>query len=198
MKKIYLLLSFISCIIVPVKAQDVGEIVVGSVAQAMTERMDDIGRAVEDARHIPDPSYPNFTVQAGMSRVHGEFIRGKACLGGAGGFVLYGGVGRDWIFNPRNYDYIRPGGKSLAWHAGMGYYFGGDDGEFNMMMDYAQTPMVENGSLNFLLDGTWYFGVNNHLGAFGGLGFSLGNFKAKNPTVNFIFEIGLAYRLFNF
>jgi len=198
MKKIYLLLTFISCIIVPVHAQDVGEIVVGSVAQALTERMDDIGNAANKGLKIPDPSYPNITVQVGMSRVHGEFIRGKACLGGAGGFVLYGGVGRDWIFNPKNSDYIGPDAKSLAWHAGAGYYFGGDNGEFNITMDYARTPMVENGSLNFLIDGTWYFGVNNHLGAFGGLGFSLGNFKAEKPKVNFIFEIGLAYRLFNF
>ena len=196
--KHFLLLIIISCIIVPVQAQDVEEIIAGSVAQAMTERMDDIGNAVKKGLSIPDPSYPNFTVQAGISRVHGEFIRGKACLGGAGGFVLYGGVGRDWIFNPKNHEYIGPEGKSFIWHAGMGYYFGGDNGEFNLMMDYAQTPMVVNGSLNFLLDGTWYFGVNNHLGAFGGLGFSLGNFKAEKPTVNFIFEIGLAYRLFNF
>ena len=164
----------------------------------MAEKIEDIGNAVNDGLKIPDPSYPNFTIQAGLSRVHGEFIRGKLCLGGAGGYVLYGGVGRDWIFNPKNVDYIRPDGKSLACHAGMGYYFGGDDGEFNIMMDYAQTPMVEHGSLNFLIDGTWYFGVNNHLGAFGGLGFSLGNFKKKSPVVNFIFEVGLAYRLFNF
>ena len=198
MKRIYLLLSFISCIIVPAQAQNVGEIVAGSVAQAMTEKMDDIGRAAEKGSHIPDPSYPNFTVQAGISRVHGEFIRGKFCLGGAGGFVLYGGVGRDWIFNPKNYEYIGPDGKRLAWHAGAAYYFGGDNGEFNLMADYAQTPMVENGSLNILLDGTWYFGVNNHLGAFGGIGFSLGDFKRKKPVVNFIFEIGLAYRLFKF
>lgn len=196
MKRINLLLAlFISFVIIPVHAQDVGEIVVGSVAQAMTEKLDDIGRAAKEGFRIPDPSYPNFTVQAGMSRVHGEFIRGKACLGGASGFVLYGGIGRDWIFNPGNDDYIKPDGKSLAWHAGMGYYFGGDNGEFNLLMDYAQTPMVSNGSLNFLLDGTWYFGVNGHLGAFGGLGFSLGDFKRKKPIINFIFEVGIAYRI---
>ena len=197
MKKIIFLVVFLSsCIIVPIHAQDVGEIVGTAALQAVTDRIDDIGQAVGQGIHVPDPAYPNFTIQAGMSRVHGEFIRGKACLGGVGGFVLYGGVGRDWIFNPGNSDYIGPDAKSLAWHAGLGYYFGGDNGEFNLLMDYSQTPLVSNGSLNFLLDGTWYFGVNGHLGAFGGLGFSLGNMKAKNPTANFIFEIGLAYRLY--
>lgn len=202
MKRIYFLLTvFISCVVIPIQAQDVDEIIGISATRAWGETMENVGRNIKNGTQYYDPAYPNFTFQAGMSRVHGEFIRGKACLGGRTGYVLYGGVGRDWIFNPRNSDYIGPDAKSLAWHAGMGFY-GGDlngetaTGEFALLLDYSETPMVNNGSLNFWIEGTWYFGARGHFGAFGGLGFSIGNFKDDKPKANFIFEIGLAYRLF--
>lgn len=167
--------------------------------------MDPVIRSVERGRKIPDPAYPNITFQAGISRIHGEFIRAKGCLGGRTGFIAYGGVGRDWIFNPKNPDFIGPNAKKkLAWHAGLGIY-GGDlngetaTGEFAFMMDYAESPLVKNGSLNMWLEGTWYFGADGHFGAFGGLGCSMGDLKkseGEKMTWNFIFEIGLAYRLF--
>ena len=166
-----------------------------------TNWMDRISNSVERGRHRYDPAYSNITFQVGLSRVHGEFIRAKACLGGQTGFIVYGGIGHDWIFNPQNEKFIGPDANKLAWHAGLGFY-GGDlngvtaTGEFALMIDYAQTPMVENGSLNLLLEGTWYFGASGHFGAFGGLGFSLGDFKKEKPKANFIFEVGLAYRFY--
>ena len=161
----------------------------------------DLQRSVERGRTRYDPAYSNLTLQAGVSRVHGEFIRAKACLGGQTGYVLYGGVGRDWLFDAKNEKFLGPDTKKLGWHAGLGYY-GGDlngetaTGEFALLMDYAETPMVDNGSLNLWLEGTWYFGADGHFGAFGGLGVSGGNLKNDKLTWNFIFEIGLAYRFY--
>ena len=172
-----------------------------SYSSGSSNWMDRISNSVERRRHYYDPAYPNFTIQAGLSRVHGEFIRAKACLGGQTGYVLYGGVGRDWLFDAKNEKYIGPDAKKLGWHVGLGYY-GGDlngetaTGEFALMMDYAETPMVDNGSLNLWLEGTWYFGADGHFGAFGGLGASGGNLKNDKLTWNFIFEIGLAYRFY--
>lgn len=166
-----------------------------------SHRSSDIIGSIERSRRIPDPAYPNFTVQAGLSRVHGEFIRGKVCLGGRAGYVLYGGVGHDWLFKPKNEDFIGSDAKKLAWHVGMGLY-GGDlngetaTGEFALLLDYASTPMIKNGSLNLWLEGTWYFGANGHFGAFGGLGVSGGNLNNDHLKWNFIFEIGLAYRFY--
>lgn len=57
--------------------------------------------------------------------------------------VLYGGFGRDWIFNPHNEKHKRRDGKRLAWHTGMGMY-GGDlngttaIGEFALLIDYPE------------------------------------------------------------
>ena len=163
---------------------------------------DDVGRSVEKGRHRYDPAYSNLTFQTGISRVHGEFIRAKACLGGQTGYVLYGGVGRDWLFDAKNEKFLGPDAKKMGWHVGLGYYGGNLDGEtatgeFAFMMDYSETPMVNNGSLNLWLEGTWYFGADGHLGAFGGLGYSIGNFKkGEKQKYNFIFEIGLAYRFY--
>lgn len=162
---------------------------------------DKIDRAVRQGSHFYDPAYPNFTIQTGISKIHGEFIRAKVCLGGQTGYVFYGGIGHDWLFNAKNEKFMGPDAKNLGWHLGMGYY-GGDlngetaTGEFALMMDYADTPLVDNGSLNLWLEGTWYFGAKGHLGAFGGLGVSGGNLKSEHLTWNFIFEIGLAYRFY--
>lgn len=174
---------------------------VSLTTNAQVNWFDDVGRSVERKRHRYDPAYSNLTLQTGVSRVHGEFVRAKACLGGQTGYVLYGGVGRDWLFDAKNEKFLGPDAKKMGWHAGLGYY-GGDlngetaTGEFALLMDYAETPMVDNGSLNLWLEGTWYFGANGHFGAFGGLGVSGGNLKNDKLTWNFIFEIGLAYRFY--
>ena len=72
---------------------------------------DDIGRSVERGRHRYDPAYSNLTLQTGVSTVHGEFIRAKACLGGQTGYVVYGGVGRDWLFDAKNEKFLGPDAK---------------------------------------------------------------------------------------
>ncbi len=171
----------------------------GSNQPVYTDPWEKLMANVERGRRIYDPAYPNLTLQAGLSNVDGEYLRAKACLGGRVCYVLYGGVGRDWLFKANNADYIGPDAKKLAWHVGMGIC-GGDlngetrKGEMAFLMDYARTPLVQNGSLNMMLQGTWYFGNRGHFGAFAGIGCSFGDFDAENPKIHFIFEVGLAYR----
>ena len=69
-------------------------------------------------------------------------------------------------------------------------------GEFAFLMDYSKTSLVENGSLNAMLQGTWYFGADGHFGAYAGIGCSMGNLVADTPKFHFIFEVGIAYRFF--
>ena len=151
--------------------------------------------------HREDPAYSNITVQAGLSRVHGEFLRLRANLGGQTGFVVYGGIGRDWIFKAKNEDYLGNDPKKMTWHAGLGYY-GGDlngetaTGEFALLVDYAESPMAKGGTVNAMLEGTWYFGNNGHFGAFAGIGGSFYDLKSEKTKAAFIFNIGLAYRFF--
>lgn len=155
------------------------------------------GEIIVDGTHHDDPAYDNITFQIGSSNVHGEYIRAKACLGGMTGYILYGGVGMNQFFKAKNPDFMEPDPKKkMAWHAGLGMYGGSEEGEFAFLMDYAETPLIKNGSINMWLEGTWYFGANGHIGIYGGIGASGGNLKKKKPEWNFIFEMGLAFRFF--
>lgn len=161
-----------------------------------------LGHTVTIGTKVDDPAYPNATFQIGMSNVYGEFVRAKGCFGGVLGFVVYGGIGHDWVFKPKNDDFIGPNPrKKISWHAGLGIYGGAldgvsKDGEFQLLVDYAETALVDNGSVNMKLEGTWYFGNDGRFGAFAGLGASAGNLKQHDPKWNFIFDVGLAYRFF--
>lgn len=156
---------------------------------------------VKKGTSIYDPAYPNLTLQAGVSNVYGEYLRAKACLGGRTCYVLYGGVGHDWFFNPKNPDFMGEDAKKVAWHVGTGVC-GGDlngetkAGEFAFLIDYAKTALVENGSLNVMLQGSWYYCNDGHFGSYAGIGCSMGNFKGDKPKFHFIFEVGFAYRIF--
>lgn len=101
--------------------------------------------AVKEGSHYYDPAYNNITFQIGSSNVHGEYIRAKACLGGMTGYILYGGIGMSRFFKAKNPDFIGPAPKKkMAWHAGLGIYGGSEEGEFALLMDYAETPLIEN------------------------------------------------------
>lgn len=66
--------------------------------------------------------YPNFQIRAGASLTYGEFVALQAELGGAGGWILGGGIGKDFF----------RGEESLAWYADLGMYSGNEDNLFVM------------------------------------------------------------------
>ena len=153
--------------------------------------------AVESASHVEVSGYPYGAINVGMSRFYGEFVRMSITLGGMGGFHAFGGVGKDWIFGLDNND-------KLAWHVGIGAYFswGGDIFDPNtqaIKLDVAigETPVVIN--KGFLVEVTYehFFGKRKRIGAFGGIGYSLGNFKATDPEIDWDFQIGLAFKLWS-
>lgn len=124
---------------------------------------------------IPAVGYPNMSLNFGASRVYGEFVRIKGCLGEAGGYTLYGGIGKDWLFDGDNSD-------KLSWHVGMGYYgvFGYDQNqEFDWGVTFSETPACEDFALCMDLLYTYYFGRSKRFGLFGGAGIGVG--KIKDP-----------------
>ena len=128
------------------------------------------GQAIESGLSMT--GYPYLSANLGASRMFGEFFRLKACLGGLAGYELYGGVGKDWMFNGKNKD-------KLAWHAGIGYYMAIDENkEFTMGITYSENPIEEGGALGMDLAYTYYLpSTKNILGFFGGAGFGIGNLK---------------------
>lgn len=117
--------------------------------------------------------YPNILIAAGLSRAYGEFIRFKWYLGGIGGYVLYGGIGKDWLFNGANKE-------QLSWHLAIGYFFALNyetNQDISVGVCYAETPVLTGGTLNLDLTYSYYFGKTKRFGLFGGGAFGVGNVK---------------------
>ena len=172
-----------------------------TVENVMSNLGNSMGQMASAGMGIPAAGYPNLSFNLGASHMYGEFARLKACLGDAGGFILYGGVGKDWIFNGNNKD-------KLSWHSGIGYYgtWGDDDEqEFNMGITFSETPVCPGYALSLDLSYNYYFGESTRFGVFGGLGLGVGNLKDAFATKEgdkfggeFVWDItlGIAIKLF--
>lgn len=154
-------------------------------------------------------SVTSFQIQTGVSNIYGEFARLRINLGRRGksgeSFVLYGGLGHEWLFTPKNPDFIKENGvaqKTLEWHAGLGAQTVGKNFTLSSLMDFSETALVQYYSLNVQLEFAYYF-LNKRLGVFGSAGVGLGNWhfdendeEASKEKVNFVFSAGLTLRLF--
>lgn len=181
--------------------REVQENTVNVVENAVSNLGSSMGQMAYSGMRYSAVGYPNLTFNLGTSHMYGEFARLKACLGNAGGFILYGGVGKDWIFNSDNKD-------KLSWHGGLGYYgiWGDDDEqEFNMGVTFSETPVCPGYALSLDLSYNYYFGDSTRFGVFGGLGLGIGNLKEAFKTKEgekfggkFVWDItlGIAIKLF--
>ena len=150
-KTVLFLASFLSCMNIHLHAQDWRDVIGQSTMETMGDVYSNIGNQIGRYTGYEAEGYPNLQLQGGFSRAYGEFARLKWCLGGRTGYVLQGGVGKDFFFNMRNSDRV-------SWHAGMGYYIS-EEGCFDTTfgLNYAETPVTEGGSLNFDLYYTYFF-----------------------------------------
>ncbi len=153
-------------------------------------------RAAQIRSQIPMDGYPNFQLQVGASRLYGEFARLKFCGGGEGGFAIYGGVGKDYLFKGE-YD------DRLLWHVAVGYYGTiGDASDFTLGVSYAQTSQLYDKVMG--LDGTFsfYFGDSTRFGVFigGGAGVTspFGYLTGDDPDdvkLTWDINVGIAFKL---
>ncbi len=122
-----------------------------STMSTIGETYSNIGSKIGKYTKMETDGYPNIQFQLGASRAYGEFARLKMMFGGKTGYVLQGGVGKDFFLNMRNSDVV-------AWHAGMAYYIS-EQGCFDTTfgINYAETPVVEGGSVNFDINWTYFF-----------------------------------------
>ena len=175
-------------------AEAAGRVVQNTLSH-LQDKVDDLAR-----RGPKIAGYPYLAISLGMSRVYGEFARLKVCFGSYGGYAVYGGVGKDWIFNGENKD-------CLAWHVGMGYYLSpGYDNEHEILLgiNYAETPVCEGGSVNLDLGYTYHIPrLNNRLGIYVGAGVGGGNIKEAisshgDVKAKFIWDVsvGISIKLF--
>lgn len=153
-------------------------------------------KAAQKRAQIPIDGYPNFQIQAGVSRLYGEFIRLKFCGGGEGGFSAYAGIGKDFLFKGE-YD------NRLLWHAAVGYYGTlSDNFDFTLGVNFAQTSQLKDKVLG--LDGTisYYLGHSTRFGAFCGAGIGVtspfGYITGNDPDdveLTWDINVGIAIKL---
>ncbi|SDO02097.1 hypothetical protein SAMN04487900_107121 [Prevotella communis] len=117
--------------------------------------------------------YPNFQFNVGLSRAYGEFARLRWYTGGDQGFLLYGGIGKDWLLNGDNKDIT-------SWHIGLGGYsqLRGDYEDIAIGLSMCETPIVKGGAL--MLDAlySYYFDKGTRFGVFAGGGIGVGNLRS--------------------
>ena len=151
MNRFYSVLMALFFICFSSQAQDWKDRIGQSTIETMGNTYSNIGNKIGKYTTREAEGYPNFQLQGGLSRAYGEFARLKWCLGGATGYVLQGGIGKDFLFNMDNSD-------RTSWHVGMGYYIS-EQGCFDTTfgLNYAETPVTEGGALNFDLYYTYFF-----------------------------------------
>lgn len=144
--------------------------------------------------------YPNFQIRSGISRAYGEFIGLKWCIGGESGLALYGGVGKDWLFNGDNH-------KKMLWHGGIGAYTSleGDVDDLSFGITYSESAIIKQ---TLMLDVTYsrFFGEGQRIGFFvgGGIGYgNIGSLKegedgkliTRNTKFVWDLKIGISFKL---
>ena len=144
--------------------------------------------------------YPNFQIRSGLSRAYGEFIGLKWCIGGESGLALYGGVGKDWLFNGDNHE-------KMLWHAGLGMYTSleGDVDDLSIGITYSESAIIKE---TLMLDIAYsrFFGDGQKIGFCVGGGIGYGNIgslkegedgKLITRDTKFVWDlkIGIAFKL---
>lgn len=142
-------------------------------------------------------AYPGMHVAAGLSKSYGEFVRLRFALRG---FNLYGGIGKDWLFDGVNKN-------KFLWHAGIGGYFafGGDDPSMDTTfgLTVAENAAWENLSLLFDIDYTYWIGRWRRVGVFAGAGLGFADIKdlgkeGHHSKFGWNLELGLTLRIAHF
>ena len=131
---------------------------------------------------------PYLGLDLGASVFYGEFARLIFATGNVSGFYLYGGVGRDILFDRVNSD-------RLLWHAGAGMRYSFDRDHVSMGVVYGENPLCYNQGV--LLEFVWhrYFGNFRRIGMFAGGGVGLGDFGANEPAFVWDAQIGISVKL---
>ena len=204
MKK-FLLLLVLGLVNVNLKAQDFNvhdesdilayDPILESTTEGAGQIITTIGQGAAKGLSIHVNGYPNLAAQLGISRFSGEFLRMKLCLGGMGGLVLYGTVGKDWIWN-------LPNKEKIAWNVGLGYYFAWAssfgicaNNAFNATLSFGETPTVKNYGLMVDIQYDHWFGERGIFGIFASAGLGIGDTKDRDGIFIWDISAGIAVKL---
>lgn len=142
---------------------------------------------------------PYLGVEVGYSHFCSNFVRTRAALGGAGGFLLIGGIGKEGIFSKNG------PGEDLYWHVGVGSYMTDDEHTMEFGFTFGTNPMCNNtyweadinGGWGFVMDARYgYFFPYTRFGIIAGAGIGVGFPESGQAKLLGEYQIGLVVKLF--
>lgn len=161
-----------------------------------------IGHAIFTGGGGVGDAYPSLQLLTGISRSYG--VNAKLKWASVSGFLLYGSVGKDWLFDSEY-------SNRVLWNAGMGSYFGfGGGGNHNMDislgLSVGQQAQWEKLCMMIDVDYTCWIGRWRRVGVFAGGSLGWGDFvnvfdtDDVNSSSGFAWnlEAGIVFRLANF
>lgn len=157
---------------------------------AMQDSFDKMGRNVDKYKHMVADGVPFVALQAGASICQGEFARLRANFSGATGFTVFGGVGKELIFD-RDYK------DKMTWHAGVGYYVATDRTYcVNLDIMAVKAPSISDVGIMAEVEANYFLPRCPRLGFFLGLGVGLGELDSDNTKKLWEVSLGVSFKLF--
>lgn len=145
---------------------------------------------VDKYKNVMAEGVPFLALQGGASICQGEFGRLRANFPGATGFTLFGGVGKELIFD-RDYK------EKLTWHAGLGYYVATDRTYcVNLDLMAVKAASISDVGLLAQVEMNYFLPRCPRLGFFCGLGVGLGELSSNDYKKLWEFNLGVSIKLF--
>lgn len=130
------------------------------------ELVNDIPHFISSA----DWSGVHLALSMGVSRMFGEFAELRLTSNDENAFVVYAGIGKDWLFKGDN-------SEKISWYGGIGFMQSFDDSQLTIGCSFSENAVRADYSLNIDLEYRLYLGESKRFGFFGGLTAGMGNFK---------------------
>lgn len=157
---------------------------------AMQDAFDNMSHNVEKYSSVVADGVPFLALQAGASLCQGEFARLRANFSGATGFTIFGGVGKELIFDRAYKD-------KMTWHAGLGYYVATDRTYcVNLDVMAVKAPSISDVGVMAEVECNYFLPRCPRLGFFLGLGVGLGELDSDKTKKLWEVSLGVSFKLF--
>ncbi len=160
--------------------------------------MNNFVNAALDMIYVSGSGVPYFGVEVGYSHFCSNFVRARAALGGVGGFLLYGGLGKEGVFKKQT-------DGDVYWHVGMGAYTTDGENTIEAGITFGTNPMCNNtpwdadinGGWGFVMDARYgYFFPDTRFGLTAGAGIGVGFPESGQAKLLLEYQVGLVVKLF--
>ncbi|MBQ5669268.1 MAG: hypothetical protein IIV29_01080 [Tidjanibacter sp.] len=157
--------------------------------------------AARDMMYVDGDGVPYLGVEVGYSRFCSYFVRPRLALGESGGFLLYGGVGKDDVFKKHG------GSEDIYWHVGLASYFSDEINTLETGVTFGTNPMCNTsqydtpdiyGGWGFVMDTRYSFTIPYTIfSLYAGAGVGVGWTEGGDAKFLYDLQLGVSVKLFS-